>query len=91
MRQGPEVLQEAIRQAETSVRAGEVGLLVEQGWVWSILEHLEAGGGSALGNGPSGFTAGRGRWSCWGSHPSLVPTGCVRDGETAPLLQFLPL
>lgn len=39
MGQGP-VCFEAIGRAETWVRAGEVGPLVEQGWVWSISEHL---------------------------------------------------
>lgn len=67
---------EAIRRAETWVRAGEVGLLVEQGWVWSISEHL---------------TRSRSRICPWeggvpGARPSLVPTGCVRGGETVPLL-----
>lgn len=27
---------EAVWQAEVGVRAGEVGLLVERGWMWSI-------------------------------------------------------
>lgn len=30
----------AIRQAETGGRAGTVGLLVEWGWAWSILDPL---------------------------------------------------
>lgn len=30
----------AIRQAETGVRAGTVGLLVEWGWAWSIFDPL---------------------------------------------------
>lgn len=87
MGQGPEVLREAIRQAETWVRAGELGLLVEQGWVWSVWKQVE---GLSLAMGPAASQQDWGGGAA-GAHPSLVPTGCVRGGEMAPLLQFLPL
>lgn len=31
---------EVVRQAETWVRAGKAGLLLEKSWVWSTAEHL---------------------------------------------------
>lgn len=91
MGQGPDVLQG--HQAGRHVghgwqgwAAGGAGLGTEHfgAFDWKQMEGLPMGTGPAAsqqdwGGGDAGVC------------PSLVPTGCVRGNETAPLLQFLPL